>query len=248
MASYYKIINGERYDRKLLEFAKKLVTQTENGALDQEDAERIQYYASDGYGRTKTEEFTLQYISEIFPFTEEALTWFREQIKLSPITLQDRIRNKVRYEGLTGLEVVAENDEVNRQKALPDQKIDFMHALDRALLTIRNQEEGGETPRALVREVHQLYPKEESEGRSWAIEMALSGLLDRYLRSGILQLLSLFDTIDPEEDLDFNPPEEGENTRENWIFSLYLPTLSDHIYWAIIGRTAERKPYLYGFN
>jgi hypothetical protein len=143
---------------------------------------------------------------------------------------------------------VAKEEEVTRQNALPGQQRDFFQALDRAILTIRNQEEGGETPKALVREVHQLFPQEGFERNPWAIELALSGMLDRYLRSGILQLLPLFESIDPDADLDFNPPEDGENTRENWIFSLYLPTLSDHVYWVIVDRTAERKTYLYGFN
>jgi hypothetical protein len=44
------------------------------------------------------------------------------------------------------------------------------------------------------------------------------------------------------------PPEQGENTQENWIFVLHVPTLSDHLYWVIVDRKGQKAPYLYGFN
>ncbi|HYX32705.1 MAG TPA: hypothetical protein VE954_06295 [Oligoflexus sp.] len=44
------------------------------------------------------------------------------------------------------------------------------------------------------------------------------------------------------------PPEQGENTQDNWIFVLRVPTLSDHLYWVIVDRKGKAAPYLYGFN
>jgi hypothetical protein len=44
------------------------------------------------------------------------------------------------------------------------------------------------------------------------------------------------------------PPEQGESTRDNWIFVLHVPTLSDHLYWVIVDRHGQKAPYLYGFN
>ncbi len=44
------------------------------------------------------------------------------------------------------------------------------------------------------------------------------------------------------------PPEQGENADKNWIFSLYIPSLSDHFYWVVIDKSGRKKPYIYGFN
>jgi hypothetical protein len=44
------------------------------------------------------------------------------------------------------------------------------------------------------------------------------------------------------------PPEQGESTRDNWIFVLHVPTLSDHLYWVIVDRRGQNEPYIYGFN
>lgn len=44
------------------------------------------------------------------------------------------------------------------------------------------------------------------------------------------------------------PPEQGESAKENWVFVLHVPTLSDHLYWVIVDRQGHKAPYLYGFN
>ncbi|MBI4613484.1 MAG: hypothetical protein HY720_07740 [Planctomycetes bacterium] len=43
-------------------------------------------------------------------------------------------------------------------------------------------------------------------------------------------------------------PEGQESARENWIFSLDLPELSDHGHWAVVDRAGEKPVYNYGFN
>lgn len=46
-------------------------------------------------------------------------------------------------------------------------------------------------------------------------------------------------------------PERGEDSETNWIFSLVIPSLSDHIYWIVIPKTEKpqtSKGYVYGFN
>ncbi len=44
------------------------------------------------------------------------------------------------------------------------------------------------------------------------------------------------------------PPEQGESFKDNWIFVLHIPSLSDHLYWVIVDRNGRSAPYLYGFN
>lgn len=43
-------------------------------------------------------------------------------------------------------------------------------------------------------------------------------------------------------------PEGGESVVDNWVFRLYIPNLSDHIYWAVVDQTGARAAYNYGFN
>lgn len=43
-------------------------------------------------------------------------------------------------------------------------------------------------------------------------------------------------------------PERGEDLKKNWIFSLIIPTLSDHVYWIVVAKEAPYKAYVYGFN
>lgn len=43
-------------------------------------------------------------------------------------------------------------------------------------------------------------------------------------------------------------PEHGESVEKNWIIRLKIPTLSDHIFWAVVDRQGLIAPYNYGFN
>jgi hypothetical protein len=45
-------------------------------------------------------------------------------------------------------------------------------------------------------------------------------------------------------------PERAESLETNWIFSLIIPTLSDHIFWIVIPKDPDLsgKGYAYGFN
>jgi len=42
--------------------------------------------------------------------------------------------------------------------------------------------------------------------------------------------------------------EHGESVRENWIFFLWIPDLSDHEHWAVVNRSGGGQVYNYGFN
>ncbi|MBC7531233.1 MAG: hypothetical protein H7318_06610 [Oligoflexus sp.] len=43
-------------------------------------------------------------------------------------------------------------------------------------------------------------------------------------------------------------PERGEDLKMNWVFSLTIPSLSDHIYWIVVAKEPPYKAYVYGFN
>lgn len=43
-------------------------------------------------------------------------------------------------------------------------------------------------------------------------------------------------------------PEDGESIESSWIFYLYIPSLSDHLHWAVVDRNGKQPAYNYGFN
>ena len=74
--SYYKTIQGVRYDRALLEVAEERKSGQRDGHIFEKDAKEIVELAKDGGRITETELRTLKYISENYHFTSKAAAWF----------------------------------------------------------------------------------------------------------------------------------------------------------------------------
>ena len=68
--SYYKQIDGVKYDKGLLEKADSLTTGRGDGRISQDDAEKLWEDAQDGKGVTECESRTLQYILENYNCTD----------------------------------------------------------------------------------------------------------------------------------------------------------------------------------
>ncbi len=77
--SYYKIINGKRYERSLLESAEKFQADNPDKKITLSDVQALFQAAQDRRRVTPTEERTLTYIFDHFPFTQEAKEWFENQ-------------------------------------------------------------------------------------------------------------------------------------------------------------------------
>ena len=74
--SYYKTIQGVRYDRALLEVAEERKSSQRDGHIFEKDAKEIVELSKDGGRITETELRTLKYISENYYFTPKAAAWF----------------------------------------------------------------------------------------------------------------------------------------------------------------------------
>ena len=74
--SYYKTINGVRYDRALLEAAEERISGQGDGSISEKAAEEIVELTKDGGRITETELTTLKYIRENYKFTPKAAEWF----------------------------------------------------------------------------------------------------------------------------------------------------------------------------
>jgi hypothetical protein len=139
-------------------------------------------------------------------------------------------------------------EEIRSQRKLAG-SVDFPEALFEALRSFVFGEEAGETVRNIVKNVHEGDINPADFAFPWDYEEQITRQVREYMNDGELALLpQVAYTLDPDELEDIRLPEDGETLAENWIFQLSLPTLSDHLYWAIVNRKGERPPYHYGFN
>jgi len=74
----YVTIDGEKYEKELLELAKKHTTGVGEGKLSKAEVADLFKSASDGQGVTDTEKKTLAYVRKNFEFTEAAAKDFDE--------------------------------------------------------------------------------------------------------------------------------------------------------------------------
>lgn len=77
--SYYKQINGKKYDRSLLLLAENLVKGKGDGRISEDDMKKLYESASDGNKITDYEKDTLDYIIENFKCTEKAKKYLSEK-------------------------------------------------------------------------------------------------------------------------------------------------------------------------
>lgn len=79
--SYYKTIDGKKYDGELIEAAEKAVAGRGDGRISLEDAEMIFEKVRDGNSYTEVEKETIAYIRDNYKWTEQADEWFRTKIR-----------------------------------------------------------------------------------------------------------------------------------------------------------------------
>ena len=82
--SQYIQINGERYDRSLIELAQTLRAAKSNFTLGRPDAVKLWQDAKDGPGVTDTERKTLAFIRDMYGMTAEAKSFLTAQIEVTP--------------------------------------------------------------------------------------------------------------------------------------------------------------------
>ena len=78
--SYYKTINGKKFDGHLLELAEDAVKGAGDGRISKADAEMMIGAVKDGGIYTEVEKLTMEYIRDNFQWTDGANEWFRSEI------------------------------------------------------------------------------------------------------------------------------------------------------------------------
>ena len=79
--SYYKVINGEKYDKGLLDAADEAVAGRGDGRISLDDAKILLEEVKDGNTYTDIEKSTMAYVRDNYKWTEEADKWFRTEIR-----------------------------------------------------------------------------------------------------------------------------------------------------------------------
>lgn len=79
--SYYKIIDGKKYDAELIEAAEKAVAGRGDGRVSLDDAKLLLEKVKDGNSYTDIEKDTMAYIRDNFKWTDDADDWFRTEIR-----------------------------------------------------------------------------------------------------------------------------------------------------------------------
>lgn len=79
--SYYKTIDGKKYDGELLEAADKAVAGAGDGRISMEDAKGLLSEVKDGGSYTDIEKDTMEYIRDNYKWTDSADEWFRTEIR-----------------------------------------------------------------------------------------------------------------------------------------------------------------------
>lgn len=100
--SFYKVIKGVKYDRKLLEMADQFRA---DGQISVKDAKTLISEAYDGKGITGTEMNTLEYIAKEMTFTDKAREYFDAAIKLPDPTSYYKVIDGNKYDAGLLLEI-----------------------------------------------------------------------------------------------------------------------------------------------
>eukprot|EP00928_Gymnodinium_smaydae_P013720 TRINITY_DN14984_c0_g2_i2.p1 TRINITY_DN14984_c0_g2~~TRINITY_DN14984_c0_g2_i2.p1 ORF type:complete len:624 (-),score=80.31 TRINITY_DN14984_c0_g2_i2:114-1889(-) len=90
-ASYYKTIDGVRYDRELLDLSFQLAS---DGQLSEKDAMTLLEKAKDGRGLTEVEKRTLEYVLAHQKFTEKAREYMTSALSKEAESASDRKRHR----------------------------------------------------------------------------------------------------------------------------------------------------------
>lgn len=79
--SYYKTIDGVKYDGEIIELADKLTQGGGDGRISKDDAAKLLRAVKDGDSYTDIEKDTMAYVRDNYKWTEAADEWFRGEIR-----------------------------------------------------------------------------------------------------------------------------------------------------------------------
>jgi hypothetical protein len=233
--SYYKIIKGIRYDRRLLEAAEAFTKGRGESRISLEEIQDLHQLATDAGKITGLEWRTLQYIAQEFNLTEPAKKWITAQFEQNSVgDLDESIKRIIRSEyGLGNLTWAIDLEEVKRQTA--GHARDFSSVLRSALEAFLRWNQGQLSFSAVV------------SRRDLAFDQSPNheAFLKKYLDKGQLILLPV--AAEDQSNLDFDVP-EGLDFNTFWIFGLQIPEFFPVQFYAFVLRDQPGQYSKGGFS
>lgn len=213
MPSYYRIIDGQRFDRALLELAESLTQGRGDGRVSEGDARTIFAKALDGRRITVVELRTLEYIKANFRLTNAATDYLQRQFGPEDEAFQRAVRGLLREElGLPNLLVDFELAEVRRQVALAEGPA-FLDILRAAISALYFE---GRSPISFSGIVTWLTGFDDPNAPNPPVPS-----MRAFLDQGRLRLLPL--DFRDRDDLPIAPPTREINLENDWYFVLEIP-------------------------
>ncbi|MFO0665770.1 MAG: hypothetical protein U0174_17575 [Polyangiaceae bacterium] len=136
--------------------------------------------------------------------------------------------------GISKAQVDIPDADVKAQEALSGNRVKFEPAFRAALQSFLNDDDGGESPLGLINDLDADDLPEGCGNLSSKKQRLVCLVNSPDTEIGILKI--------------GQSAEQGETVKENWIFTMSLPQLSDHGHWAIVDRKGQEATYNYGFN
>lgn len=239
LMSYYKIIDGLRYDRRILEKAEELTDGRGDGRISREDAEKLLPLFGDKGSITIEEERSLYFLLDKHNWTNAAKEYMVQQI--APVSKESDVFHQINQIfaqefDLSGLVFEFIRAELSQQILGLANQITFPEAVWRALDNLLHYKNEHSLVWNLVH-WHKLKPKAKYRGNK------LENLVREYLKGGRLVLLP--GNMESEPSLaNFPSPFHNEKLADNWCFGLELFDISDDVYWVIVPRNGD-KAYNY---
>jgi hypothetical protein len=215
--TYYRIINGIRYERTLLESA--ALYEKSGNRISEPEIKRLYHQAFDKGSITDVEERTLLYIARNFKLTENARVWLHETLNFKvPNEVELGIKNMRKRFGLNNMAVdispaIVDQYEQNSIRSFESALFDAIEALIH----------GGVNVLSLQGIVGRVEPTATDQ----------RALLLSYLNRGRLYLLS------PEEDkrsaMAYDEPDFNDFSNF-WVFGFVCPQLEYLVFYSYVLR------------
>lgn len=80
-SSYYQIIDGKKYKRAILDYAKKATEGQGDGRISMDEAKELFKLIVDGDTYTDVEKDSMEYVRNNFKFTDQSDEWLRKEVR-----------------------------------------------------------------------------------------------------------------------------------------------------------------------
>ena len=248
--TYYKIIDGEKYDKGLLDLADELSQGRGDGRISTADLKQVTEAAYDGASLTDIERSTLRYIVKNYQVTEAAKDWLEQR---GPVVIDDREFRHDVYRLLAQYQIdytdikINPRDVESMHRNLPT-TVGFLEALKSAVEIFLSDTKRN-APLYEVDNITSIYlgidQRDLKDESKWA--GVVLGLLKERINEGYLSLLPVWEDLSEAERGDLDLPDIDVSSKDSWIFFLGIRT-DDHQFFAIVDRKGEKPTYIYGYN